>query len=208
MASKLDIINRALAHCKSDPIPDTTALTTNNLAEARQANTHWQSTYEEILRMHPWNRAMKEKDLGNPDSSNPLLRYSFRYKLPGDCLRVFTLNEIDPPNESHHYWTIRADNNGVYLHTDETSAIIEYTFTQEVGRLDSLCASCIEFLLASKIAFPLTGSRSRAAEILQAYTKLIRPLARSVDGMEDNPEPRNNRRHSKWRRSRYVSTNG
>ena len=208
MASgKLDIANRALAHSKADPIPDLATLTTSSLNEAIQVNIHIDSSKREVLRQHPWNRAMTDEAL-DVHPVAPLTRYAYKYRLPGDCIRVVSLNELDPANETAHYWRIKGDRDGVYLHTDETSAIIEYVFDQEFGRLDDLCTSMIEFLLASKICFPLTGSRTRAKDMLDVYNGMVRNLAKSVDAMEEHAKPVNRRKYSKWRRSRYASTNG
>lgn len=198
----LDICNRALGHCKADPIPDLSVLTAGNTEEARLCNLWLDPTKREVLRSHPWNTCKDTQPL-TLTPTTPSTRYTFQYHLPPKCLRVLAINEIDPPAQADTHWQIVGTSEGKFLECDDSPALCEYIFDQEYSRLDDLCLEMIEIKLASKLCYPLTGKDKRARELLEYYIKVIKGLARSIDAMEANQERPNKFRHSSWRRARY-----
>lgn len=198
----------ALGLVKAELIIDESDLNSGNDENARLCRLFYPATKEEVLRSHPWNRSTAFKTL-QQDATAPVVKWSYRYALPAKCLRVFTVNELDPPNDTTHYWEVGTDSgDGIYVMSDEPTAIISYAFDQEEGRLDALCVLGIYYLLASKLAYPLVGNAKLGESYMSAYVAHIGKMARSVDAMEASAQPQNSRKRSKWVRSRRVSTNG
>lgn len=205
--TKLEICNQAIALVKGEIILNDSELETGNSESARLCRLFYQSSKEEVLRGAEFGRSTAYATLTR-DATAPLSHWTYRYSLPSKCLRVFRLNDIDPPNDMVMYWDISADDEtGPWLVTDQPTAKIKYAFDQEEGRLDALCVMCITWVLASKLAFPLVGSTTLGDKYLNQWSQIARS-ARSVDSMEGTPEPENKRKRSKWLKSRRVSTNG
>lgn len=205
-STKLDICNRALGLLNVNPITED-SLTNGTGKAAQKCNLHFDSTKEEVLRAHKWNRAMKDLTL-EQDSQVPLTKFAYRYRLPADYIRVWELNQFDPGIEYAKYWEIRGDDSGIWLHTDESVCTIGYVFNQEIGRLDSLCVMGMTYLLASKLAFPVLAKASREKQLLEIYVSYISQMAASADALEMAAKPESTTYQSRWVRSRRVSTNG
>jgi hypothetical protein len=121
--------------------------------------------------------------------------WSRRYQLPGDFVRLVQLNGYGEAEATRN-----SEIEGNTLLCDEETAQVRYVCrVEDAGAFDPLFAEALAVKLASKIAQPLTGSRSLGAEILQEYERVTAPLARRVDSQEDRP-----RKKQPWVESAFV----
>src|SRR5262245_9022978 len=59
----------------------------------RLVSNLWPNAKDAILRLHPWNCAIKRSQLA-PDSAAPPFDYTYQFTLPADCLRVLSVGEV------------------------------------------------------------------------------------------------------------------
>lgn len=82
MASKMDIINLALANLSREPI--------QNLSEANpeafQLRVHWDTALASVLRDHPWGFAMRRKPLAA--LAETPIGFAYAYVYPNDCIQA------------------------------------------------------------------------------------------------------------------------
>lgn len=102
MASQIDIINRGLDHLGTNRIA---SLSENNTA-ARTMSGLYDSVRDARLRSHPWNFAMRRKELA-AKVVKPAFGYSEYFAQPADCLRVYEVFDANliPIDE----WDIEGD---------------------------------------------------------------------------------------------------
>ena len=82
MASKMDIVNLALANLSREPIQ---SLSEPN-PEAFQFKIHWDTALASVLRDHPWGFAMRRKPLAALAESP--IGFAFAYAYPEDCIQA------------------------------------------------------------------------------------------------------------------------
>lgn len=82
MASKMDIINLALANLSREPLQ---SLSESN-SEAFQLKVHWETSLASVLRDHPWGFAMRRKPLAALAESP--IGFSYAYVYPDDCIQA------------------------------------------------------------------------------------------------------------------------
>jgi len=128
-----------------------------------------------VLRGYQWQCALYRMELA-PDVSPPLFEYAYKYLLPVSpyCLRVIRVN----PSTAE--WIVE----GRYLYSN--SGAIKILFVRRIedpGLFDSLCAEAIATRLAARIAYPITGSATKATELFQLYASIVQE-ARGIDRVE------------------------
>jgi len=177
MASTVEICNNALIALGAETIM---ALTENSKA-ARLCNARFASARDAVLRAHPWNCAMARTSLAQ-ESSSPAFGYSYRYQLPGDCLRVIQAYGAD--KEPIDDWQVE----GRSLLCDEATVYIKYIKrVTDPNQLDSLCREAISARLAAEIAYALTQSRTAEKNMWEIYNGLKLTEARAIDAQEGTP---------------------
>ena len=82
MASKMDIINLALANLSREPIQ---SLSEPN-PEAFQLKVHWETALASVLRDHPWGFAMRRRRLAA--LADPPVGFAYAYAYPEDCIQA------------------------------------------------------------------------------------------------------------------------
>jgi hypothetical protein len=146
---------------------------------ARFCKRFYDQTRDEVLRSHPWNFAGKRLALSRL-SDDPLFGWAYQYGLPIDFLRLLQLNAYSS-SEAPKFCEIE----GNRLLTDEGEAQVRYVArVTDPNLFDSLFVEALATKLASKLAQPLTGSRTDANALLTAYERVVAPLARGVDARE------------------------
>ncbi len=105
MTLPVDIVNLALQSFGSRTTVTAAQLAANSTNEAKQANLTYENTRDTLLRMAPWDCAMKTANLayitsvpGTPENSSavtnlwqpgqPRPPYAYEYQYPVDCLRA------------------------------------------------------------------------------------------------------------------------
>lgn len=146
---------------------------------ARFCKRFYDQTCDEVLRSHPWNFAGKRLALSRL-SNNPIFGWTYQYQLPEDFLRLLQLNAYSA-TEAPRLYEIEGDR----LLTNEGVAQVRYVArVTDPNLFDALFVEALATKIASKLAQPLTGSRQEASALLQAYERVVAPLARSVDARE------------------------
>lgn len=173
MVSEVQICNRALIMIHADTI---TALSDES-PEGVACNVLYPQVRDEVLRAHFWNFAVAQKNL-QQDSDTPLFDFNYQYTLPADYIRIYRLE-----NDSYRYKV-----KGRKIHTDASGVKIEYIKRETDTTLyDPLFVACVATRLASLMAYPIAGSESRAATLLEEYKDLLKEAKRR-DGQEGTPD--------------------
>jgi len=161
--SVVDICNSSLIHLGGGLI---TSLTENK-DEARACNQFFDGSRDAVLESAHWTFATTQAELSKL-TSTPLYKYGFAYTLPTDpyCLKALMMEnpEQDTP------WKVR----GRELHTDRDGVKLEYIFRQEdVSTYSPLFVVCLEYFLAHRMAYTITGSRAIAADMLEMFMEML-----------------------------------
>lgn len=181
MASDVEIVNNALSLIGHDPI---TALA-DDTVHARLANRILPQTRDAVLRAHPWNCAMVRQSLAQI-SPVPDFGWEYHYTLPTDpfCLRALAINDDEEDGIPGDVFKVE----GRTLLTNVAEVNLRYIKRiTDPNEYDSLLYEAISAKLAAKMAYAITGSASKAAEMFELYERLLRE-ARTVDGQEGSPD--------------------
>jgi hypothetical protein len=163
MASKVQICNMALSRLGARSIVSLDEGTN----EANLCNTLFDDIAERVMVQGSWTTTIKR--VGLPRTVNtPSFGYGYEYQLPVDpkCLKVLNVNDS----------SIRTDYRieGDKLLCDDDTVKIRYiaklTNTSDYG---PLLTEAIELLLASYLAYPLTGNGAMADRMKAEYSEIL-----------------------------------
>lgn len=175
MSSAVAICSDALRQLGDDPI---TSLTDDS-TRARLCNAFYEPMRDAVLRAYPWNFAITRQVLAQLVTT-PAYGFSFEYQLPTDpyCLRVLNVDDTG----------LAFKIEGRKLLTDASSVSIKYIarITDE-AQFDVLFIDALSVRLASRLAYPVTGSAS-LTDVFFAKYKDVLSEARSIDAQEGTPE--------------------
>ena len=163
MTSKVQICNMALSRLGASIITSLTDGTTN----ANLCNTLFDDLSDRVLTQGSWAIAINRVALA-VTTHTPHFGYTYEYQLPTSpkCLKVL---ELDGENGDIDY-RIEGDK----LLTDESPVSIRYigrpSTTEEYS---PLLVECIEVLLASYLAYPITGDKAIAQNLKEEYFSLL-----------------------------------
>lgn len=161
MASKVQICNMALARLGAYQIVSLTEGTN----EANLCNTLFDDVAERVMVQGSWTTTIKRVSLARTVNV-PSFGYQYEYQLPVDprCLKVLNVND----NSARTDYRIEGDK----LLCDESTVSIRYiallTNTSEYG---PLLTEAVELLLASYLAYPLTGKSEMAERMKMEYNE-------------------------------------
>lgn len=169
VSSDVEICNQALLLLREDTI--------NSFDEgtprAKLAEGFYSSSRDALLRMHPWNFAVKRILLA-PDAEAPAWGYSAAFTIPLECLRIIEVNGITD-------YKIE----GRKILCDSTGLSIKYVFRNEdVNEYDALFIDALAAYLAFKMAPALTGSNDTKKFMFDTF-KSILPMAKNIDAQEE-----------------------
>jgi len=168
--SEVQICNNALIKVGSDIISSLT----ENTKGAKLCNQLYSILRDELLRMHPWNFAVKRVQLA-AESTAPDFEFTYQYQLPSDFLRL-----LDVYNYSTRY---RVEGDKV-LSDDDTIQIIYIAQITDPQMFDSAFSEVLATRLASEIAYSLSGSRSLADSLTEIYSRKL-SMAKMADAQEN-----------------------
>lgn len=175
MASNTEICNIALTALWAEQINDINEGSKNS----KICLTRYATVRDAVLRMHPWNSAMRRFSLPAV-GDKPAFGARYAYNLPADpfCLRVYKLLD------KRARWTVE----GRRILTDAAPPLRGWY----IGRIseadmDALLVEAIGAKLANAIAGRIRASTAAVQEARSAFNETMRE-ARSVDAMEGSPE--------------------
>jgi len=170
------ICNIALGHLGEAPIIDLTG----NSTAAQACNLHYEMTRDELLRSHPWNFA-KTRTVLSQNSTDPTFGWEKQYNLPSDCIRVVEVNDSEFGDELTDKFIIEG---GVLLTDADAVNLVYIQQITAVDQFDSLFVKAFAMRLAIALSETIRGTTQKTAELVEAYERVVAPLARRVDSNE------------------------
>jgi hypothetical protein len=177
MASQVQIAKLALQHIGDRY--DISALDEETV-EAEQINLIYDDTRKELLRRFPWRFAKKYTSPATLDVTVPG-QWDYAYAYPADAVKILGITNLANRKEPILDFEVAllADDTKVLL-TDEDDAELSYTADiSDPTRFDPEFTMSFSFLLASRLAMPLTGS-------LDIKSILDREVLRAVSQAADS----------------------
>ena len=169
MASIVDINNAALNQLGASTILSLTEDSKN----ARICNARYTQIRDAVFRSHPWNCLQKRQELA-ADTTAPAWGYSFKYDLPGDCLRLLRILDYD----SDHKVEGRS-----ILSNNSSMKILYISRITDPNQYDELLRETISAALAADIAYAITSNNTTQQNMIALYQDKLRD-ARFVDSTE------------------------
>ncbi len=169
MASVVDICNTAL-----NQLGASTILTlTEDSKNARLCNARYTQIRDAVFRSHPFNCLQKRVELSS-STTTPAWGYSFKYDLPGDCLRLLRILDYD----SDHKVEGRS-----ILSNNSSMKILYISRITDPNQYDELLRETISAALAADIAYAITSNNTTQQNMIALYQDKLRD-ARFVDSTE------------------------
>lgn len=164
--NKVGICNSALAKVGARPI---TSLDDDS-EPARLCKAQYDTLKKDFLRGHLWNFAIKRTDLAQ-DATTPEYDFSYRYRLPSDCLRVVGTNLPDTAE-----WVQEGD----FILTSYSTLKIKYLADVDEYLFDANAAEALAYMIAEDLSYALTQSNTLVDRIGKKALDKLRS-ARSYD---------------------------
>lgn len=168
-SSNVEICNGALGLIGDDPI---TSLTEGS-KRANLCNSFYPLSLDAVLRLHPWNFAVKRVSLA-PKTQAPAYGYSAAFAMPSDLVRLLEVTDITDYKVE-----------GRDIVADESQLDIRYIARiADVTLYDALFVETLQAYMAWKMAYPLTKSNTTAQAMFTTFKALL-PWARNIDAQEE-----------------------
>jgi hypothetical protein len=176
VASAIDIANMALTRIGQKRI----VAFTDDTERARLCDLYYDQARKEVLVSHPWGVASKRVSLA-VDGAAPAHGYNNRFTLPGDYLRVLSVESA-----SGHTWEVE----GNFIVTSEDAPLkLKYTFDlEDTTRFNPTMVNCIVLRLAAHLAEKVTTSTTKKATLIQEYDIELDD-AKRIDGRQRSAQP-------------------
>lgn len=193
MASEVSICNNALMQLGSEDL--LTALT-DDTTPGRACNAMYEICRDEVLTRFAWNSAMKQAELAALVET-PVWGYTYAFQLPSDCLRVVRVSAStgswDPYLHSGHAgwtsWTpLSWKKFGRKLYANSSPLYIAYVAQiTDPNDMDPALRDAISAYLAAKIAYKITGSRTKEESMKQWWRETV-DEAMATNSLEGSSE--------------------
>ena len=169
MASTVDICNGAL-----NQLGATTILSlTEDSKNARLCNSRYTQVRDAVFRSHPWNCLQERLELAQ-STTTPAWGYSFKYDLPGDCLRLLRILDYD----SNHKVEGRS-----ILSNNSSMKILYISRVTDPNQYDENLRETLSAALAADIAYAITSNNTTQQNMIALYQEKLKD-ARFVDSTE------------------------
>lgn len=177
MSTDVQIANIALSLLGEKPnVSDLAA--TDNVSVA--CNTHYQQSVDWVLKQREWRTAIKRDSISSP--TTPSFGWTYAYALPADHLRTIAVRS--GPDDEWIQNPDRWQQEGNTIVCDiATTIYIKYLYRVAVADIPSHIVDLIALRLASRLAIPITDSRSLREDLKAEYDECIIDAA-SIDGMQ------------------------
>lgn len=174
--SSTEICNIALGHLGEARI---TSVNEDTVA-SRACALHYETTRDEVLRSHRWNFAQARAVL-SAIAETPAFGWSYQYQLPADCLRVLEVNGSEAGDVISSEFIV--EGRRILTNADEVRLVYGKRVTN-VSEYDALFVKVFALKLAIALTETIRGTTGKTAELMQAYERVVAPLARRVDANE------------------------
>lgn len=173
MATQIEIANFALISLGADPISSISEST----PEAVSINAVWDMCRRTLLRLHPWNFAIKRVELAQ-SATAPNHGYHYRYALPVDCIRVLQVYNDDNYKLE----------NGYILSNLETCNLKYVSDIKDTAQWTSDFSELMTEKLKAELAFGITSDKDLTKLYTQMYAAKLEQC-RWNDASEDIEDP-------------------
>jgi len=182
--SEVNICNQALRLIGANRITSLTENTTNS----KDCAEFYSQCRDAVLRAHNWSFATVYRTLAAvtvPDEYAG--EYCFAFMYPSDCLQIQNVSELGK-NTSELYEVVNSATNEQIILTNISAAVASYTKREtDATKFDPGFSESLVFLLASKLALPVTQDMNKATAMSQSYESAIQK-ARSADVKEQKTD--------------------
>ncbi|MDL2267202.1 hypothetical protein LJC46_04345 [Desulfovibrio sp. OttesenSCG-928-G15] len=191
-ANWIDICNVAICYAGGQPIQSLR----DSSEEARKCNLMLPGVRQEILSLHPWNCATEWRILGmigeSGKSGKPGWPYRYGFAQPENCLRVIRIESGLPTGSRATiaspgvpYITALFDSQRILVCDEKAPTLVYIADAVSASTLTPALKSALEFLLASRLAPPLSGGMQRAKTLADQY-RIALSEAILVDAREEH----------------------
>ena len=165
MASKVDIINRALTKLNAKRITSINDGTKN----ASDAAAVYDGILDEVLASFPWNFATRRVSLARLAAA-PEYQYDFQFRIPSQP-KVMHIWEAVSDNETRtKSYVIEGDDEGQLLLTNFNAIDIKYTaLIIDTERFSPWMTESFATRLAAELAYPITGKQKNTERLMNEY---------------------------------------
>ena len=169
MASTVDICNGAL-----NQLGATTILSlTEDSKNARLCNSRFTQVRDAVFRSHPWNCLQTRVELASSTTA-PAWGYSFKYDLPGDCLRLLRILDYDS--------NYKVEGRSI-LSNNSSMKILYISRVEDPNQYDELLRETLSAALGADIAYAITSNNTTSQNMIVNYQEKLKD-ARFVDSTE------------------------
>jgi hypothetical protein len=178
-----DICNAAISHCgtrsKISSIDE-------GSPEANACLNHFAMVRDTTLRAHDWNFARLTQSLAL--LQNPPARWTYKYAVPTDCLRVRRLNDVPLLALPETFFEMAGDKDstGAYIGVILTDAAsVSAIYTAQVTdplRWDQGFTDAVTYGLAARMCFELSGKEDRVKTLSQLWQLTLNVAAAQAAG--------------------------
>lgn len=173
MPSVVDLCNSALDKAGHGAI---TSLEDNTKA-ARLCLRNWPLVRDRVLRMHPWNFAVRRTNLAAHETA-PDWGFTAKFPLPSNFLRLLEVRDLSTGE-------FQLENR--FIHANATVLYIRYIASiTDPNVYDALFIDTVSTRLAAELAEPLTQSTTKKKALLEEYDAFIDD-AKRADAQENPP---------------------
>lgn len=204
MASETGIVNIALARINAERI---SSLDSGTTKQARVARDLFDEARDELFRKVTWNFCTKRVELSQAagSGSTPAFGYDYAYTLPADFLRMISVHPSDSHRTSVEYQLetqVIASTPTRVLISNSNKIYVRYVAQiTDVNLMTPLFRSVLSAKLALDIGRALDRSSTDFQVLMKEYKDML-AHARSIDGIEDFPEPLHT---PSWVSSRFTN---
>lgn len=165
MASKVDIVNRALTKLNARRITSLNDGTKN----AADASAVYDGILEEVLTSFAWNFATRRVKLAQL-ATDPVYGYDFQYRLPSEPKVMRVWEAVTDSEVFIKGWVIEGDDEGQLLLTNLNVIYIKYTaLVIDTERFSPWMLECMNTRLAAELAYPVTGKQKQEEKYMNQY---------------------------------------
>ena len=152
--------------------------------EGFQVQTHWTTSRDMTLELHPWNFATCRAQLtASPHPPVHGWRYMYALHTQPYCLTVVA---TDQGNGARFAIEHHPQEGRVLVSKETTVGIVYIGRVVDMNRWSALAVQVFKYVLASNLATKLSQAPGKSQQLLQAAFGLL-PVARQKDGQEGTP---------------------
>lgn len=193
--SKVQICNEALQNIGAD---DYITSLTEDTPNAIECNLRYDTARKALLRMHPWNFAIKRASL-NKEVATPAFNFANQFTLPSDFIKVimtgleerYSSSYAQPTNETFEISNVPnrlgPDNykiEGRKLVTDSATVQLVYVSDiEDTAQFDAAFTQLLARYLGGLIAYKVVGSKTERDEQFKIFKEELAEY-QSIDSQE------------------------